>query len=287
MDRESYLAVVRGESERFLEALAGVPGDARVPSCPDWTAADLLWHLAEVQHQWARVVAGARPPDVGEPPRPDDPVELRRLVATSGTELLAALADTPPETPIWSWHPDGGTVGWAVRRMAHEALVHRVDAELTAGLEPRPPSVELAADGVDEVLTVFLAGLPAWGRFAPDGVTVVVRCTNAPGAWRLALGRFTGTSPTTGTAYDLDAAEVWRLRGEGSGEPGPGGEGASFGEAAAPGRAAASGADLVVAGHAWDLDRWLWGRGPVEPLEITGDRGLEERVRALLRDATQ
>ena len=27
-----------------------------MPSCPDWNADDLLWHLAEVQWFWATIV---------------------------------------------------------------------------------------------------------------------------------------------------------------------------------------------------------------------------------------
>ena len=40
-----------------MSALADCDLDARVPSCPDWNAADLLWHLgAEVQDFWAWVL---------------------------------------------------------------------------------------------------------------------------------------------------------------------------------------------------------------------------------------
>ena len=263
MDHESYVAAVREQSERFLEAVALAAPEVEVPSCPGWSVADLVWHLAEVQHFWARVVAGEPGDDVAAPERPEDPLALRRLGATSGTELLAALAAASPATPCWSWHADGGTVGWVARRQAHEALVHRVDAELSAGLEVRPPSVELAADGVDEVLTVFVHGVPPWGVFTPDGVTVRLECTNAPRAWLLRLGRFTGVGPESGTHHDLDAADVTSL---GVDERPP--------------------ADLVVAARAWDLDRWLWGRGPAEVV-VTGPAGLEARLRALLVDATQ
>ena len=49
--------VLATNSTRFREVLAGVPDAARVPSCPDWSAADLLWHLTEVQSFWATIVA--------------------------------------------------------------------------------------------------------------------------------------------------------------------------------------------------------------------------------------
>lgn len=263
MDHEVFIAAIREQSERFLEAGAQAPSDVEVPSCPGWSVADLLWHLGEVQHHWAQVAAGQPGDDVLAPERPDDPAELPALVATSGTELLGALSGRDPATPCWSWHPDGGSLGWLARRQAHEALVHRVDAELAAGLDVRPPSVELAEDGVDEVLDVFVSGVPSWGTFAADGSTVRLECTNAPGAWLVRLGRFAGTGPESGKVFDLDAADVVRL---------PAGERPD--------------ADLVVAARAWDLDRWLWGRGPAEVV-VTGASDLEARFRALLVEATQ
>lgn len=264
MDQDAYLAVIREQSERFLEALVAVPVDAPVPSCAGWTAGELLWHLGEVQHFWARVAAGESGDDVVTPARPDDEVALRRFVATAGTELLAALAGHPADGAVWSWHPDGGTVAWVARRQAHEALVHRVDAELTAGRDVRPPAVELAVDGIDELLGVFVDGVPRWGAFTRDGVDVALRVTNGLGAWRLGLGRFTGVRPSTGAAVDLDAAAVERV-GEDDARP----------------------ADLLVAGRAWDLDRWLWGRGPIDPLRVDGPPELVARLRALVAEATQ
>jgi uncharacterized protein (TIGR03083 family) len=250
-----------------------------VPTCDGWTAGDLLWHLGEVQHTWAHVVAGAGADDVVVPDRPGDPAALRTFVATAGTELLAALAARPADAPAWSGQPgsrhpgsrypdsgrpDGGTPAWVARRQAHEALVHRVDAELTAGLDVRPPAVEVAVDGVDEVLGVFVDGATSRGTFTPDGATVALRTTNAPGTWRVELRRFAGVGPQNGEAVHLDAAAVARVPDD---DPRP--------------------AELLVAGRAWDLDRWLWGRGPTDVLDVDGDQALLARLRRLLADATR
>lgn len=263
MDHEAFVVAIREQSERFLEAIALADPEAPVPSCPGWSATDLAWHLAEVQHFWARVAQGLPGDEIADPEHPAEPAAIRALVATAGTELLAGLVGADPATPSWSWHPEGGTLGWVARRQAHEALVHRVDAELAAGLDVRPPAAELAADGVDEVLAVFVAGVPPWGAFTPDGVTVRLECTNAPGAWLLLLGRFVGTGPESGTHHDLDAADLVRLADDERPD-----------------------ADLVVTGRAWDLDRWLWNRGPAD-VAVTGPAELEARLRALLVEATQ
>ena len=259
---EVYLAALREESERFLGALAGVEPATAVPTCAGWTAADLTWHLGEVQHTWSQ--HARQGPEAEHPPTPERPddADLARFTATAGTELLTALSSREPDELCWSWHEDGGTIGWVARRQAHEALIHRVDAELTAGRSVTPPSVELAADGVDELLRVMVDGVPDWGDFVPDDTTVRIECTNAEASWVLALGRFVGTSPTTGTTYDLDTAAVLDEDDGGTDE-------------------------LVVRGAAWDLDRWLWGRGGTESLDVSGDPAILERVRALVTEATQ
>lgn len=263
MDHAAFIAAIREQSERFLDAVAVAAPDDPVPSCPGWSVTDLVWHLAEVQHFWARVASGRPGDEIVEPARPDGAVALRALAATAGTELLEALSAADPATPCWSWHPDGGTLAWVARRQAHEALVHRVDAELAAGRDVRPPSTRFAQDGVDEVLTVFVHGVPPWGSFVPDGATVRVECSNAPDAWLLHLGRFVGTGPESGAHHDVDAADVVRLA-----------------ERERPD------ADLVVEGRAWELDRWLWGRRPAEVV-VTGPADLEARLRGLLTEATQ
>lgn len=262
MDHETYLTALREESEHFLETLVDVPAGVPVPSCPGWTAADLVWHLGEVQHFWARVVAEGLDEGSVVPPERPEPHDLATFTARAGTELLTALHEAGPDRECWSWHDDGGTSAWVARRQAHEALVHRVDAELTVNAEVRPPSVELAVDGVDEVLRTMIDGVPDWGTFTPDGRTVRLECSNADAAWVLALGRFTGTGPDSGTDYDLDAAAVLS-EDEGGTD------------------------DLVVRGAAWDLDRWLWGRGEDGYLQVTGDRALLERLRRLVAEATQ
>src|ERR1700742_696250 len=49
-------AIIRAEAQRFADVLAATPGDARCPTCPDWSASDLLWHLTEVHLFWAGVL---------------------------------------------------------------------------------------------------------------------------------------------------------------------------------------------------------------------------------------
>ena len=47
---------IHRQSELFAAMLAETDPAARVPTCPDWNAADLLWHLITVHAFWAAVL---------------------------------------------------------------------------------------------------------------------------------------------------------------------------------------------------------------------------------------
>src|SRR5205823_7007051 len=84
---------------------------------------------------------------------PGDRAGLAAFFDRASRELADVLAATPPDTRAWTWSEDQ-TVGFIRRRQAHEALIHRVDAELTAGRRT-PMDPGLSADGVDEALRVM------------------------------------------------------------------------------------------------------------------------------------
>ncbi|MGZ4147428.1 MAG: maleylpyruvate isomerase family mycothiol-dependent enzyme, partial [Actinomycetota bacterium] len=137
------------ESERFGRAARG-PLDAPVPSCPEWTLGDLVWHLAGVQFFWEQVVRTRATDRAGiqEPlDRPDD--ELPPWFDEVSAGLVRALEDVEASARVWSWAGGEQDVAWVARRQAHEAAVHRWDAQRAIG-EPTPIAPDLAADGIDE-----------------------------------------------------------------------------------------------------------------------------------------
>jgi uncharacterized protein (TIGR03083 family) len=242
-----FLLHLARDSARFAAALGEAPPDARVPSCPDWTADDLLWHLAEVQCFWGTVVreqlTGAQAEE-RKPPRPAGRPELLAFYQRVSSDLGEILAATAPEAPAWTWSSDH-TVGFIRRRQAHEALIHRIDAELTAGRRT-PMDPQLSADGVDEALRVMYGGLPEWGTFTSGGAGAVrLRATDTGHSWLVTPGRFTGTSPD-GTSYDEPDIHV---------------DSDSGGEAGAE-----------ISGTAADLDCWLWHRPAAGPVDRSGDQ---------------
>ncbi len=246
-----YLGHLARESARFAAAVSQAAPDARVPSCPDWNADDLLWHLAEVQWFWGTIVRERLTGEQAEAVKPERPAgraALTAFYARASRDLGEILAATPPDTPVWTWSQDK-TAGFVRRRQAHEALIHRIDAELTAG-ERTPTDPELSADGVDEVLRVMYGGAPEWGTFAPaPAKTVRVRCQDTGSTWFVTLGRFTGTDPG-GISRDEPDMRV---------------------AAADPGTPAAA----EISANAADLDCWLWRRPAIGPIERSGDRGVQ------------
>lgn len=132
-----HLEAIRTESARFSQVAHQLDLATPVPSCPDWSSADLVHHLAEVQDFWSQVVRGADGEDATDLPRPADDAALPDAYDAASGRLVAALEQADPTGSCWSWHEDGHSIAWALRRQAHQVLVHRVDAELAAG-KPRP-----------------------------------------------------------------------------------------------------------------------------------------------------
>lgn len=256
-----YLAAIQTESARFSQLIRDTSAATPVPSCPGWSVADLTWHLLEVQHFWACIVADLldSPEGVQVPERPVA-AELPGLFDQQTARLVDALRSHQPEDVCWGWHDAGHSVGWVLRRQAHEALIHRVDAELASGGSFDMDS-SLAADGVDEILRVMLdsSNLPEWSSFVPDGSTASIVAEEGS-SWTVRMGRFRGTSPISGNSYDDPALQlVTKIH-----EP-----------------------TVVVRGSSIDLDLWLWGRGSLDSLEVGGDADVAARIRAVAIQATQ
>lgn len=255
-----HLAALARETRRARAALEECEPTAVVPSCPDWTATDLAWHLGvEVQDFWRHVIEHRPDPpdDYREPPRPADPRAVLAMFDERHGPFLDALQAARPDAPAWSWSRER-TVGFTMRRQALEALVHRVDAEQAAGIVVTPVDPALAADGVNEVLDVFYGGDPPWATFEPDDALVSVVLDDVGDTCWVRLGRVTGDHPRTGDAVDEDDLRVVAPPDE---PPG-----------------------AVVRGGAADVLLWLWDRRDRTGIDVEGD---EEVVRRFLRIVAQ
>ena len=259
---DTYLTALDRETRRFREVLAGAPSGAQVPSCPEWDVDDLLWHLGgEVQAFWAAVVAARpeAPQDWQEPDRPEGRSALLDVLDRSHEDLVLRLRGAHPDEPAWSWAEDPRlhTAGFTMRRQAHEALIHRVDAEL--GTRQRTPlDPALATDGIVECLEWMYGEHPAWGSFADDGRRVVVETADTGRRVLVGLGRLIGHDTDEGE--DVDEADLRVLD---------------------PDAAEVEGV-ATITGTAEDLDLWLWDRGPAAALTTKGDRQALDDLTAIL-----
>jgi uncharacterized protein (TIGR03083 family) len=179
----------------------------------------------------------------------EDPLDL---FDRSYAALTKEFAERHPASPAATWYEPEQTVGFWIRRMAQETVIHRVDVELAVDGSPSGIPEELAVDGIDEVLERFRAyGSHRWtenfvpslpGRDQPpvlvatDGFGWLVRAT--PDGVRIDIA-----TPRTEAKASM------------CGDPVP-------------------------------LLLWLWRRGD-GGVETDGDQGLIDGLRALLRDATQ
>ncbi len=127
--------------------------EAPVPSCPGWTVDHLLRHLAGVYLHKVACMQALQAPTVWAPDFSTEPAP--ELLHRAFTDLNAAFDARDPADRAWTWFAPDQTVGFWIRRMAHETCIHRYDAELAAG-KTTPVVADLAVDGVDEALTVVL-----------------------------------------------------------------------------------------------------------------------------------
>ena len=221
MDR---IAIIRTEAQRLADVLAVTDSDARCPTCPDWSAIDLLWHLTVVHFFWASVLErNARTEsDIAaveqtKPDRPSAMPDLPALREQATAALCNQLESLDDAEPRWTWWPADQTVGFARRMQTHEATFHRVDAELTAGLPISPIASDVAADALDHAVDVM------WG-WLPDGATYEARAivefvaTDVDRRWLVEVGdandrpravRATEGEPTATVSGSVAALALW------------------------------------------------------------------------------
>jgi uncharacterized protein (TIGR03083 family) len=156
MDNQRLRDCLAADFSRLREVADGADPGAKVPSCPDWTMADLLRHVGEVYLQKAECMRLGREPDPWPPEGlADEP--LLDLLDRGYAALTGEFATRRPEDHAFTWYDPDQSVGFWIRRMAQETVIHRVDAELAAGSQVAAIPDDLAADGIDELLAIFVS----------------------------------------------------------------------------------------------------------------------------------
>jgi uncharacterized protein (TIGR03083 family) len=230
------VAFVRSEGEAIVSASRqGV--DVPVPTCGDWTVADLCRHVGRIYGRIAHIVSERLTSAPDFSPEPADDADIIEFAAESLDDLVAALNGCEPQTPVWNWSPEPQVAAFWARRMAHESAVHRFDAQRAHGIA-QPVDADLAADGLDELVDVL----------APR---VIERDGRTPAAATYAF-----------ESNENGAVNTWRVR------LGPDGVARADAEAVA---------DVTVRGTTSALLLAAYNRVPWSSLEVEGDPGALEK----------
>jgi uncharacterized protein (TIGR03083 family) len=252
------LRLIDERSIAFRAAAMSAPGlEPQVPTCPEWTLLDLVQHLGEVHRFWAAVVnagpAAAAPDESALQGAEAAPREREALLAWSAEStrlLLDALREAGPDRGCWTWWGESQspqTSGAVARHQVHEVTVHTYDAQITVGA-PQPLPDGVALDGVDDFLTTCCEGTDPW----PHEAAVIDFHATEGRSWRLSLsadGTRTTRLPTPGT---IPATAVGENRDV---------------------------AFTSVRGAAAEVLLTLYGRIPIDSLQIDGDRRQLEQFR--------
>ncbi|MFH8611833.1 maleylpyruvate isomerase family mycothiol-dependent enzyme [Streptomyces sp. NPDC018029] len=157
LSHERYCDEVARQIDLLRTTLTGADLSVTVPTCPDWTLAQLVRHTGGAVRWSERLVATRAEKDIPEEdipelggPETDDPVALDAWLARTAELGASTFRAAGAEAPVWSWSGDHRAGFWA-RRMTHELVIHRADAAIAAGVayEVEP---DVAADAIDEWL---------------------------------------------------------------------------------------------------------------------------------------
>lgn len=194
--------LLHAEIEKSTAAIAALVDTADealpIPTCPEWTLRQLATHIGRAQ-RWAAEIVGTRSPKmiefraVPDGRLPDDPAGRAPWLINGAALLVANLRDAGDDL-VWTF-PGLAPAGFWARRMAHETVVHRADAQLAAGQEFAVAPV-LAADAIDEWLTLLMPGEPPQqderSLALPPGRSLHIHATDdelgGTGEWLIANG---------------------------------------------------------------------------------------------------
>lgn len=179
LDHERYCRELVHQDALLRARLARTEPTAAVPTCPGWTAADLARHVEENLHALTAAVGA-----VGPGPGADGGAGGGTgFVPGSGSAApaetcAAALRAAGPEAEVELFGITQPALAWA-RRAAYDVLIHRADVEYPAQPDPAP-APEVAADAVDELLTITSAAVP------DDAPAVRLIATDTADDWQTA-----------------------------------------------------------------------------------------------------
>lgn len=185
LDAEQYASEIEASTAGLADILAEHDESLPIPTCPEWTLRQLVTHVGRAQ-RWAAEITRTKSEEVipfravPDGKLPADRAEQRAWLLAGPAKLADGLQQAGSDL-VWSFT---GPVpaGFWLRRMAHETLVHRADAQLAAGVAPEPAiEADVAADAIDEWLLLCRSGIGQSGDRAtalPAGAVLHVHATD-------------------------------------------------------------------------------------------------------------
>jgi uncharacterized protein (TIGR03083 family) len=179
-----YAAEIEASAAGLAQILADCDQSLPIPTCPEWTLRQLATHVGRA-HRWAAEITRTRSDsfipfrEVPDGKLPDDRAEQPAWLRAGAGRVVDTVREAGSDL-VWSF---AGLVpaGYWLRRMAHETLVHRADAEIAAGADPEPAiEAVVAADAIDEWLMLLTGGLGNPGERAnalPAGASLHIHAT--------------------------------------------------------------------------------------------------------------
>jgi uncharacterized protein (TIGR03083 family) len=184
------LASIESEGRRLVTACRQDP-QRPVAQYDGWTLADLASHMGSIHGRTSDLCRELPAERISAPrlPSGQDPVDwCERML----DEMLAALTEANPTSPVWTFDESGVLGSWETR-MVPETGMHRWDAEQAVGrLDPLTRLV--AVVGLEE-----FGGF--WLRSLGDLQTLEVVATDIGDSWVYGPGE--PTARVEGSASDL------------------------------------------------------------------------------------
>lgn len=187
MEYEEYIEAVEREAAALVTAFRAGPDDAHVPTCPEWTIADLADHVGAFSGFWAHVlcdVTGRKKTPYSDMPQGPAIADWYEELAAY---LVAELRATEPDAPAWTWMPDDQSANFVARRTANELAIHRFDAQTARGT-PEGIEAKLSVDGIEEIFVMIAAWQIRDSRTGCGaGETLHLHALDRRGEWLLTL----------------------------------------------------------------------------------------------------
>ncbi|WP_433377387.1 maleylpyruvate isomerase family mycothiol-dependent enzyme [Actinoplanes sp. CA-142083] len=182
---QRYAAELETETARFAAAATRRDEGEKVEKCPEWTVRDLVTHVGTGHRLAAGIIEERRdsPAEYKLVDAPDDQDDWAAWLTAGAQRLNAAVAGHGFDGEVWTWQPKFQTAGFWQRRMLHDLIVHRFDADPAGELAP-----DLAADGIADLMLAF----EYFGKLTGNGETLLFTAADTGQSWHVTL---TATGP--------------------------------------------------------------------------------------------